>query len=184
MSVITNTWHQLVQRRLLPVAVLLLAALVAVPLLLAKDPEPVAAPAVKKPAATDTAVASLAETIVTPVDETADAPRRRVLGARKNPFEPAPAPKAEKAKADAGGAANSGGKPAAGAETEKAPSGGSSSPAGKSPAAAPAPAPAVPAPTPEAEKTYETLSLTVRFGDSEADSHERMNLARLRPRPD
>ena len=43
MSLITDTWHQLVQRRLLPVAVLLLAALVAVPLLLAKDPEPVAA---------------------------------------------------------------------------------------------------------------------------------------------
>ena len=40
MSVITDTWRQLVRRRLWPVAALLVAALAAVPFLLAKDPEP------------------------------------------------------------------------------------------------------------------------------------------------
>ena len=43
MSSVQNVWRQLVQRRLWPVAVLLLAGLAAVPVLMAKDPEPVAA---------------------------------------------------------------------------------------------------------------------------------------------
>ena len=40
MSVINDTWRFLVQRRLWPVAILLVAAAVAVPMLLAKDPAP------------------------------------------------------------------------------------------------------------------------------------------------
>ena len=48
MSVVTSTWHQLVHRRLWPVAVVLLVALVAIPVVLARDPEgaevPVPAP--------------------------------------------------------------------------------------------------------------------------------------------
>ena len=39
MSAVTNMWRQLVQRRLWPVAILLIAALAAVPLTLAKEPE-------------------------------------------------------------------------------------------------------------------------------------------------
>ena len=39
MNVVTNTWRQLVRNKLWPVAVLLLAALVAVPVLLAREPE-------------------------------------------------------------------------------------------------------------------------------------------------
>ena len=50
MSVLTDIWRQLVQRRLWPVAVLLIAALVAVPLLLAKDPEPTVEAAAPAPA--------------------------------------------------------------------------------------------------------------------------------------
>ena len=38
MNVVTTIWRQLVRRRLWPVAVLLLAALVAVPVLLAREP--------------------------------------------------------------------------------------------------------------------------------------------------
>ena len=38
MNVVTTTWRQLVRRRLWPVALLLLAALVAVPVLLAREP--------------------------------------------------------------------------------------------------------------------------------------------------
>ena len=45
MSFVTDTWRQLVRRRLWPVALLLLAALAAVPFVLAKDPEPAAVPA-------------------------------------------------------------------------------------------------------------------------------------------
>lgn len=89
MNVLTQTWRQLVRRRLWPVALLLVAALVAVPVVLAKPatlpptPAPAAAAA---PAATPESFVKLAS---------ADEPtkRRRVLGAPKDPFEPAPLPK-------------------------------------------------------------------------------------------
>ncbi len=94
MKPLENVWSGLVQRRLLPVAILLLGALVAVPFLLAKDPQPAAqAP---EPAAQNSATAAAT---ADPVVQLADAstgeakPRRRVLGASKNPFEPAAAPK-------------------------------------------------------------------------------------------
>ena len=45
MSVVTSTWHQLVHRRLWPVAVVLLVALVAIPVVLARDPEAAEVPA-------------------------------------------------------------------------------------------------------------------------------------------
>ena len=45
MSVVTSTWHQLVHRRLWPVAVVLLVALVAIPVVLARDPEGAEVPA-------------------------------------------------------------------------------------------------------------------------------------------
>ena len=185
MSLITDTWHQLVQRRLLPVAVLLLAALVAVPLLLAKDPEPVAAPVVKAPEA-DGADAAVAEPVVTLVEQGTPERRRRVLGARKNPFEPAPYKAPEDATASsAGEPANSGASapsPSGSTVEDSAPStgGGSGAPAGDAPSAAPAPqAPVEAAP----RKRYELLSLTVRFGDSSSDSLEKSNLARLKPLP-
>ncbi len=40
MSVINDTWRFLVQRRLWPVAILLIAAAAAVPMLLRQDPRP------------------------------------------------------------------------------------------------------------------------------------------------
>ena len=94
MKPLENVWSGLKQRRLLPVAILLLGALVAVPFLLAKDPQPVAqAP---DPAAQNSATAdAMADPVVQLADASTDAakPRRRVLGASKNPFEPAAAPK-------------------------------------------------------------------------------------------
>ena len=81
MSSVQNVWRQLVQRRLWPVAVLLLAGLVAIPVLLAKDPEPVAA----TPQAKVDADNELAEQpIVSP--DTEVGVRRVVIGKRKNPF--------------------------------------------------------------------------------------------------
>ena len=82
MSVITDTWRQLVRRRLWPVAALLVAALAAVPFLLAKDPEPapVASPAsegltagatAQSPAAATTTPATSADAGTTPTVTTA-----------------------------------------------------------------------------------------------------------------
>ena len=97
MNAVTSTWRQLVRRRLWPVAVLLLAALVAVPLLLAREPEPVApiAPLAVSVEADDT----IAEPVVAKVTAEDRARRRRVLGVRKDPFSPAPIKKAKVAKA-------------------------------------------------------------------------------------
>jgi hypothetical protein len=99
MKLLTNTWHQLVQRRLWPIALLLLGALVAVPFVLGKSPEPVA-PAPAAPATANVkASAASADPIVTMVSDE-DAPEaRRSLGVRHNPFAPsAPKKKAKKSK--------------------------------------------------------------------------------------
>ena len=95
MNVVNNTWRQLVRNKLWPVAVLLLAALVAVPVLLTRDPatpEPIA-PLPVSTEADDT----IAEPIVAKVTAEDRDRRRRVLGVRKDPFAPAPLPKAKKA---------------------------------------------------------------------------------------
>jgi hypothetical protein len=102
MNVFADTWRQLVQRRLWPVAVLLLAALVAVPVVLAKDPAapaPVSQPAEEPPSAQDLAVSGDPVVAIASVEDRGR--RRRVLGSRKDPFAPAPAPKAKAASDDA-----------------------------------------------------------------------------------
>ena len=104
MSFVTDTWRQLVRRRLWPVALLLVAAIAAVPLLLGKDPEPAAAP----PAPTADSGAKLAVDTSDPVVKVASADgarRRRVLGAAKDPFEPAPAKKVKKSQSSGQGSA-------------------------------------------------------------------------------
>ena len=121
MKPLENVWSGLLQRRLLPVAILLLAALAAIPFVLAKDPEPIApqptAPAADKASETN---AATAEPVVSLVADGERTQRRRVLGVRKNPFEPAKAPKVKAAQAPAGapvqvtggtGAAPTGGSP-------------------------------------------------------------------------
>jgi len=67
MNVLSTTWRQLVRRRLWPLAVLLIAALVAVPVLLARDATPVDTPALPEtsaPAETAAADDALAEPVV------------------------------------------------------------------------------------------------------------------------
>ena len=100
MNLITETWRGLVRRKLWPVALLLVAAIVAVPVLLSKEPEVTAPPANAVAAATG---AELPVTYVTSAAEETEAAestgkRRRTLGAQKDPFEPAPLPKAKKKK--------------------------------------------------------------------------------------
>jgi hypothetical protein len=168
MNVVTNIWRQLVRRRLWPVAVLLVAALAAVPVLLTRDPEPVAATVDPVPAVSAKADDAIAEPVVAKVEASDRGRRRRVLGARKDPFEPAPVKKPKKAKtADA--------TPAVVPPTEN-PGGGAG---GGSPA--PSGGSTVPKPKP---KVYPADSLVIRFGDAASETLPKMVLAKLRPLPD
>jgi hypothetical protein len=183
MSVLSDTWRQLVRRRLLPVAVLLVAALAAVPFLLAKESEPVAPPVTAAPqaeTATASASAATAKPIVTLVEEGERTKRRRVLGARKNPFQPAPVKLAKPSttRSTSGTPAPTGGTPV---DTKTGSSGGA--PVGTTPVVPTLPTvPTVTAPT-APKKTYELYSLTVRFGDASSTSLNRMNLGRLKALP-
>ncbi|MDA0173657.1 hypothetical protein OJ998_31425 [Solirubrobacter taibaiensis] len=102
MNLITETWRGLVRRKLWPVALLLVGALAAVPLLLAKEPVVEPAPANIAAVAADedistSYVTSAGDAELEGAEETTTK-RRRTLGATKDPFEPAPLPKAKKKK--------------------------------------------------------------------------------------
>ena len=87
MSLVKDTWQQFVQRRLWPVAIVLLAALVAVPVLLAKNPTPAAPiPAPASGGASASTDVAMTQPVVAPAQR--DDSRRHVLGARKDVFRP------------------------------------------------------------------------------------------------
>lgn len=189
MSAITNVWRQLVQRRLWPVAILLIAALAAVPLALAKEPDPaVPGPVIPAADAAASAESALAvQPIVAPATAADRGKRRKVLGARKNVFGLPPV-----AEAGSAAAPNSDGStmaqdpviPITGGSGGTSPStGGGTSPStggGTSPST---PAPPVTDPTPApAPRKYALNELTVRFGDAAAGS-ARKSLKRLQPLP-
>jgi hypothetical protein len=170
MNVLTTTWRQLVRSRLWPVAVLLVAALAAVPFVLAKQPAPVPeAPVTNAPSEPSGADDSLAEPVVAKVSSADRSRRRRVLGVRKDPFAPAPLPKPKKKTAKKSVK-----------KTETSPSGGTSAPVTSSPVVPTGPIVTTPAPV---KKTYAKGSLIVRFGDAAGDL-KRMNLKKLAPLPD
>ena len=180
MSSVQNVWRQLVQRRLWPVAVLLLAGLAAVPVLLAKDPEPVAATPQPK---VETGDNELAEQPIVSPDTEVDV-RRVVIGKRKNPFampeKDDPTETTDKASDSTVKVSESGGGDKSSSGGGSSGGGGSSdTPASSAPAPAPAP-PADPTPAPK-PKTYAVHELTVRFGSG--DSLERRDLKRLQPLP-
>jgi hypothetical protein len=178
MSSVQNLWRQLVQRRLWPVAVLLLAGLAVVPVMLAKDPEPVAA---TPPAPAKTGDNELAEQpIVTPAADTRG--RRIVIGKRKNPFAmPKPDDPTETTDQPSASVVRTAGGGDSAKPSSSGGGGGSSTPSsGSSPAPAPAPAPVDPTPAPQ-PKTYAVHELTVRFGTS--DDLSRRTLKRLQPLP-
>lgn len=172
MNVITDIWRQLVRRRLWPVALLLVAALAAVPVLLAKEPEPSAAPPAT-PANTTTAKASLASDPIVASAGPDDPDLDRVpLGDRHDIFKPTKkAPKVKAAKDDES--------EDAGTDTPKDPStesgskGSSGSGGGTT-----VPTPVEPA---EEPKTYPLYTLKVRF--TEADSGGKRHLPRLSALP-
>jgi hypothetical protein len=184
MSMITDVWQELVRRRLWPLAVLLLGALVAVPFLLAKAPEPVAAPATTALPGTTKADETVTAKPVVALADAAAAPRRRVLGARKDPFEPAPAPKVKATTSVAttdtpsAGPSTGAGSPSSGGTSSGSGGGtgvtggsGGSGGSGTSGGSTPAPA----------KKTFPANSLTVRFYPVAAEAAKKTTLERLHP---
>lgn len=180
MNVVTSTWNQLVRRRLWPVAVLLLVALVAIPVVLAREPEAADVPAPALLGETD-----VDDSLATPlVAQAADGEgRRRVLGVRKDPFKPAEVDNPDTTTQQATAPPSSGGStdPGPGATTIKPPSFPSSTGGGGS-TGVPAP---LPYPVPESSapdaKTYPAGSVVVRFGAATSDSLDRMVLPKFAP---
>lgn len=161
MNLITDTFRGLVRKKLWPFALLLVAALVAVPLTLAKEPEtPItsAPPAAKEE--------GLPATFVSVVEEGEDGERRRVLGAAKDPFAPAPLSKKAKAaiaKAKAEEKAAAEDATSGAAEEPKSDGGGGGATGGGA-----SPEPPVAAP-PAPPKTYPKYAIKVRFGAVEQE---------------
>ena len=172
MSVITDTWRFLVQRRLWPLAILLIAAAAAVPTLLSEEPPvPDTTPVVA--VKSDKQALLAAEPIVAPVADGDRSGRRRVLGSRKDPFKPqvtpTPTPAAKVVQAPADTAP-------AGAPDTGAPSvGGSPAPTTGVPVVPPTPA--------KPKKRYELNELTVRFGPSGETRPPRKDVKRLQALP-
>jgi hypothetical protein len=165
MNAITTTWRQLVRRRLWPVALLLLAALAAVPVLLAREP---AAPSPIAPiAVTTTADDTIAEPVVAKVTAEDRARRRRVLGVRKDPFRPAPIKKAKTAKVDE---AKTEPAPTTSSTDTSAAGGGDVTETGGEPA-------------PE-KKYYAPGTIIVRFGDAAGGELQRFAVNKLEALPD
>jgi hypothetical protein len=181
MNVITDTLRQIVRRKLWPVALVLLGALAAVPLMLAKEPDP--AP----PGPTASKVEGTPETFVSAQLPTDITGRRRVLGAQKDPFAPAELPAAAKRKR-AKAAAEAKALEAAAkkdAETEagdtSSGSGGASSGSGGGETPPVTPAPTA---TPEPTVTIPAYSVKVRFGATDTDALEEDTIERLSVLPD
>jgi hypothetical protein len=177
MSVINDTWRFLLQRRLWPVAILLVAAAVAVPKLLAKEPTvPAVAPAVA--VKSDRASVLATEPIVAPAADGDRSGRRHVLGASKNPFKPqvtpTPTPGPDKVPTTPTAASSP-------APTGATGPGGTT--VGGSPAAPTTPVvPGVTTPAPT-KKKYALNELTVRFGPSDGTRPPRHDVKRLQALP-
>jgi hypothetical protein len=171
MNVLTTTWRQLVRSRLWPVAVLLVAALAAIPFLLARDPEVVPAPT----APVGASGAKVSDSLGTPVIDAATpedrSRRRRVLGARKDPFTPDSIKHPKKVKKHKAKVT----KQETTVTTSKPTTPSSPAPSTSSPS------PSVPVVTTpvKPKPTYAKGTLIVRFGDATADSLPRLVLPKL-----
>jgi hypothetical protein len=165
MNAVTSIWRQMMARRLWPLALLLVAALVAVPVLLTRDATPVAAPADTAPAVTAKADDTIAEPVVAKVEASDRGRRRRVLGVRKDPFQPPPVKKPKKATtADA--------QPNDDFPTpDPGPVGGPTAPSG-------------PVIVPPKPTVYPAGSLVIRFGNAESEVLTKTVLRKLKPLPD
>jgi hypothetical protein len=174
MKIVTDTWRQLVQRRLWPVALLLLGALVAVPFVLAKSPEPAPVATAPAPAAGGTkATAASADPIVTLASDEPGATTRRALGGRHNPFA-ASGPKKKASKQKAATTTQS-----TDSSKDESTSG------GDAPASSGGGGTSAPTPTPEPEtETVPAGSIVVRFGSSDSGDLARQTLRKNEALPD
>lgn len=158
MRPVRDLFSDLVERRLWPIAVLLVAALVAVPLVLAKSPaDPAPGKAPETPAAVAAAVADEPELVVSVESDTVDAAPLR--GKAKNPFRQQHVPK----KAEEGGgsvATGTGG----GAGVDGS-GGGTGTDGGGG------------------QKTFTTASIEVRFGKAIGPKRTIQDVPRLAPLP-
>ncbi len=173
MTVVTNTWQQLVRRRLWPLALLLVAALAAVPFVLASEPEPLPAPVVSAPAVSADDEDAFAEPVVAKAEATDRSRRRRVLGIRKDPFKPAPVKKAKAATTTTTTTT-----PDPTPTTGTAPG---STPGTGGTGYTPPVAPPVSEPKPKAPPAG---SITIRFGDATGEDLPKGVLEKLAPLPD
>ena len=173
MNLINDTFSQLVRRKLWPVALLLVVAAAAVPFLLRKTPVAPPAPA-PVPVAAASDDAAVTKPVVALVDDSeTPAKRHRVLGVRKDPFEPAPLPKVKHHKAAAKPKAVSAQATATPAATAAAPA---SSAAPSTPAAPVATA------TPAPVEHYPAHSVQVAFGKT-GGALDKSSLTRLQTLP-
>lgn len=179
MNALLMPFRQLVDRKLWPLAILLIAAIAAVPMLLSKDD---VAPPIG-PTANAAAGAGAAQSPTQPIVTLGDAAQResdrKVLGARKNPFEPKVKAKAEKVatSSTAAPAAPTGGTKSGGAAKGDSDKGGG--------AAAPA-TPTVgvsPLTPPVKKKTYELFQLKIRFGSTSSTDLANRSVKRLTALP-
>ncbi len=173
MNVLTTTWRQLVRRRLWPVAILLVAALVAVPVLLSRDPAPVTPP--EQPASRSGRA----------VREGRRRARRagRRQGLRGRPLAPPPCARrpqgpvhagCREEEAQGGQEGQEGERPLTAPKQEP-----TSSPSTPAPSTSAPTTPVAPAPP---KKVYEKDSLIVRFGDA-TSKLTRMNVKKLAALP-
>lgn len=171
MNLLTAPFRQLVERRLWPVAVLLVAALAAVPVLLKSGDDAAATP----PATATTAADGTQATLVTASDPAEADEHPKVLGDRKNPFQPAHVAKAAKTPAEtassSSSAAATGGASAGGSSS--ASSGGSTGSAGGSYGPVTPSVPTTPTTPTTSKPKYSTYSLEVAFGDPVAELAKR-----------
>jgi len=172
MNLITDPLRQLIQRKLWPVALLLIAGVVAVPILLAKQPEPTVGPSTSQVEKSE----GVPATFVSVAEEGEVTERRRVLGQTKDPFEPKALPKkkkAKKAEAEADATATPEAKPAG--PTGSTGGGGTMPPASEPPVSA--------TPTPEPTPDVPANSVNVRFGTSDSETLEVQTLERMTALP-
>lgn len=163
MRAIRDLWAEMVERRLWPVALVLAVALVAVPVVLAKQPAGGQAPAaaIDAPAVAPAAPAPGAPVVSVSAGGGGDAP---MIGHWKDPFKAAPAP---------AGARPGTGTPAVGGKPTGAGTGSSGGGSGSSNGGGAKPAP----------RTYVYASVDVHFGRAGNPLKEIKDVPRLAPLP-
>ena len=181
LSVLAVPFRQLVERRLWPLAVLLVLALAAVVVLLRQDAAPAPAPAAGAAAPAGAAIAG--QPVVSVVAPGAGEDTRQVVGSRKDPFRPATARRSSSTgttaptEATAGTGSSTKDQSTATAKGGSGGGGGASAPAGGGTGVTTPVTPVAPKPV------YELYSLRVRFGETSSEDLGSSVLKRLTPLP-